>query len=59
MKKTYQSPAMNVVKITAGQVMQVASPSGVQTGGAPHNEYSEGDVSYGRRSSGFWEGDED
>ena len=50
---------MNVVKITAGQVMQVASPSGVQTGGAPHNEYSEGDVSYGRRSSGFWEGDED
>ena len=59
MKKTYQSPIMNIVRIASCQHLLDASQSGgVATGGTPGDEYNVDDVSYGRRGSGFW-GDED
>lgn len=59
MKKIYQSPTMNVVKISARNIMQQASPTGVETGGKPNNVFSEGDISYGRRGSSLWGDDDD
>ena len=59
MKKTYQSPAMTVVMISVRNVLQQASPSGVETGGTPNNAYSENDVTYSRRGSSLWDEDED
>ena len=59
MKKTYQSPIMNIVRIASCQHLLGASQSGgVATGGTPGDEYNQNDVSYGRRDSGLW-GDED
>ena len=45
------------VKVVNTQHLLEASPGGVATGGAPGDEYTSTDVSYGRRSS-LWD-DED
>ena len=57
MKKTYQTPAIIVAKVTITNYLLESSPNRVQTGGTTGNEYTDSDVSYSRRS-GLWD-DED
>ena len=57
MKKIYQSPETILVKVVNTQHLLEASQGGVGTGGAPGDEYTSADVSYGRSSS-LWD-DED
>ena len=56
MKKIYQSPETILVKVVNTQHLLEASQGGVATGGAPGDEYTSTDVSYGRSS--LWD-DED
>ena len=58
MKKTYQSPVMNVVKVVIAQRLLEASRGGVATGGTLGNDYVSTDVSYSRRRS-LWDDDEE
>ena len=56
MKKQYIIPYMETVKIKTAH--QILAGSGVQTGGTPGNEYSNGDVTYGRGFAGYDDDDE-
>lgn len=55
MKKTYQSPIINIVKISITKNLLTPLSGGVQTGGAPGNEYNGTDVSYSRKEIGLWD----
>ena len=58
MKKTYQSPVLNIVKVVSTNQLLNASPGGVQTGGTPGDEYTSTDKNYSRQSFNVW-GDDD
>ncbi len=51
MKKTYQSPEMNVVNVTATQ--HLLAGSGVETGSNVGKSYNSKDVTYSRGASSW------
>lgn len=58
MKKTYQSPATDVVKVDIIQNLLGGSP-GAKTGSTLGGEYEESDVTYSRHRGGFsWDDEE-
>ena len=59
MKKTYLSPTANTVKVRFTHHLLDASNTGVVSGASVGDEYEKDDVSYGRRSAGLWDDDED
>ena len=53
MKKTYINPTLDVVEMK--YTHQLLNGSGVLTGGVPGEEYTPGDVSFGREDDFDWD----
>lgn len=59
MKKTYQSPEINMVIVaTTTHLLDASKQGGVETGGTLGNEFNSSDQTYSRRGGSFWD-DED
>ena len=54
-KKTYQPPLTKIGMIAGGEPLLAASSGGVYSGAPLGDEYHEGDVTYSRGGSGFWD----